>query len=149
MTDDHDRWMEEALAEARAALDEGNSAVGSVIVRDGELLGRGRNRVAEKHDPILHAETVAIQDACARLGSEDLAGATLYTTMEPCPMCCWAVWLSGIRRLVVGCRHDQFPNPRSGGYSVEKLLAMTGKDMELVFGVGADEGLELRLASEP
>ncbi len=144
----HLHWMGEALAEARAALAEGNFAVGSVIVRDGEVLGRGRNLVNEKHDPILHAETVAIQDACTRLGNEDLSGATLYTTMEPCPMCCWAIWLAGIRRLVVGCRHDQFPNPRSGDYSVEKLMAMTGKDMELVTGIRASEGLELRMASE-
>lgn len=147
-SDDHDRWMQAALEEARAGLNEGNSAVGSVIVRDGALIGRGRNRVNERHDPILHAETVAIQDACARLGTEDLSGATLYTTMEPCPMCCWAVWLAGIRRLVVGARHAQFANPKSGGYAIEKLMAMTGQSMELTTGIRAEECLELRMASE-
>ncbi|MEX2641998.1 MAG: nucleoside deaminase [Acetobacterales bacterium] len=148
MPDGDDVWMQEALDEARTALAEGNFAVGSVIVRAGTVIGRGRNRVNERHDPILHAETVAIQDACARLGSEDLSGTTLYTTMEPCPMCCWAIWLAGIRRLVVGARHADFSNPRSGGYAVEKLLAMTGQSMELTAGIRAGECLALRMASE-
>src|SRR5437879_5960321 len=88
-------WMAEALEMARAAVPSGNTPVASVIVSNGVKIGVGGNQVTSQRNPILHAEIVAIEDACRRLGTADLAGATLYTTMEPCPMCAWAIHCAG------------------------------------------------------
>lgn len=138
---DHDHHMDVALDEARRARDQGNPAVGSIIVRDGEVIGRGRNEVVSGLDPTAHAETVAIRDACRRLATTDLAGAVCYTTMEPCPMCCWAIVLSGIDRLVVGARYADVGSINLGDYRVERLIAMTRRHLEMVDGIRTDECL--------
>jgi len=140
---DHDHYMSVALDEARHARDRGNPAVGSIIVRDGEVIGRGRNEVVTDLDPTAHAETVAIRDACRRLATTDLAGAVCYTTMEPCPMCCWAIVLSGIDRLVLGARHTDVGNVNVGGYSVERLVAMAGRRLDLVEGIRTGECVDV------
>src|SRR5262245_52656569 len=99
-----------ALAEVRAAAAEGNLAVGSVI-------GRGHNLVRTSGDPTAHAETVALRDACRALGNLELPGSTCYTTMEPCPMCCWAIVVAGIERVVLGARHVDAGNTKAGDYT--------------------------------
>jgi len=142
--DDHATFMDAAIAEAERARAEGNEVVGSVIVRDGQVIGRGRNLVRSDGDPTAHAEVVAIRDACRRLGVPELAGAACYTTMEPCPMCCWAIVASGIGRLVLGTRHADVDNRSVGGYAVERLIEMTGRRLELVTGVEAERCLALR-----
>ena len=78
----------------------GDRPFGAVIVRDGQIVGEGRNRAGSAHDPSAHGEIVAIRNACAALGSEDLGGCTLYTSCEPCPMCEAAIGFSGIERVV-------------------------------------------------
>ncbi len=88
---DHEFFMGEALALARAAAEDGDVPVGCVIVRDGEIVGRGRNRREADGDATAHAEVEAIRDACARLGSWRLHRCTLYVTLEPCPMCAGAI----------------------------------------------------------
>src|SRR5579862_8992227 len=105
MAHSDETWMDVALAAARAAVDSGNTPVASIIVRDGVKIGAGSNLATTRQDPILHGEIVAIQDACQRLGIGELTGATLYSTMEPCPMCAWAIVAAGIRRVVLGARH--------------------------------------------
>ena len=84
MPEDHHHFMGLTLEESRLALEAGNSPVGSIIVRDGEVIGRGQNRVNSHADPTCHGETDAIRNACRALGSPDLSGSTLYTAMEPC-----------------------------------------------------------------
>ncbi len=135
MADEHDRLMDLALGEAARASAGGNMAVGSLIVRDGVVVGVGRNRVNSNNDPTAHAEVDAIRDACAKLQTTDLAGATCYTTMEPCPMCCWALQAANIAELVLGARHAAMQRTDYGGYSVEALLAMTGRQMTIVTGI--------------
>jgi tRNA(adenine34) deaminase len=86
--DDRDRsFMEAALEEARAAAARGEVPVGCVIVRDGEILARAGNRREASHDPTAHAELLAVRAAAATGGDWRLAGATMYVTLEPCPMC--------------------------------------------------------------
>jgi tRNA(adenine34) deaminase len=95
-------FMREALAEAERAFAAGEVPVGAVVVRGGEVIGRGRNRREELHDPTAHAEVLAIRAAAGRLGGWRIPDATLYVTVEPCPMCAGALVLARIDRLVYG-----------------------------------------------
>ena len=143
---DHEEFMRIALEEARRAAGEGNVGVGSVIVRDGELIARGRNLVPTTNDPTAHAETVALREASAALGTDDMGGATLYTTFEPCPMCCGALTNANIATLVMGGRPTA-EQTRWGDYTVERLLEMCKWDdrIQVVTGILVDECLNIRL----
>ena len=142
----HEKFMRIALEEAQRAADEGNVGVGSVIVRDGELIARGRNLVPTTHDPTAHAETVALREASSVLGTDDMGGATLYTSFEPCPMCCGALTNANIAILVMGGRPTA-DQTRWGDYTVERLLEMCKWDdrIEVVTGILVDECLNIRL----
>ncbi len=102
MTDQE--YMQEALALARQAAAEGEVPVGCVIVCDGEIVGRGRNRREQDKNALAHAEVEAIGDACRRLGGWRLWKCTLYVTLEPCPMCAGAIINARIPRVVYGAR---------------------------------------------
>ena len=97
-------FMNEALALAREAAAAGEVPVGCVIVRNGEIVGRGRNRREEGKSALAHAELEAISDACARLGGWRLWECTLYVTLEPCPMCAGAIVNARIPRVVYGAK---------------------------------------------
>jgi len=103
-----DQWMTIALEEARAAAAAGDVPVGALIVADGSILGRGRNRRELDRDPTAHAEIMALRDAAHTLGMWRVE-ATLYVTQEPCPMCAGAIVNARVKRLVFGCT-----NPKSG-----------------------------------
>ena len=92
--------MDLALAEARAAAAAGEVPVGCVLVRGGEVIARGRNRMLADHDPTAHAEMLAIRAAVAAAGAERLVDC--YVTLEPCTMCAGALSLARIRRLYYG-----------------------------------------------
>ena len=123
----HERYMRIAIEEAQRAADEGNVGVGSVIVLGGELIARGRNLVPTTNDPTAHAESVALREASVALGTDDMAGATMYTTFEPCPMCCGAIMNANIARLVMGGRPTA-EQTMWGDYTLERLLEMCGWD---------------------
>jgi len=95
-------FMEMALAEARAARDEGEVPVGAVVVRDGAVIARAHNQPQKLKDPTAHAELLAIRAASRALGSERLAGCDLYVTLEPCAMCAAAISFARLRRLYFG-----------------------------------------------
>ena len=95
-------FMEEALKLAAEAAAEGEVPVGCVIVRDGQIVGRGRNRRETQKTALGHAELEAIGDACANLGGWRLWDCTLYVTLEPCPMCAGAIINARIPRVVFG-----------------------------------------------
>lgn len=99
---EHRDYMEQALALAREAAAHGEVPVGCVIVKDGKVIGRGRNRREEKQAVYSHAEMEAMAQANAALGSWRLEGCDLYVTLEPCPMCAGAILNSRIRRVVYG-----------------------------------------------
>lgn len=95
-----DECMARAIEIAATAKDEpGALPYGAVVVIDGEIVGEGLNRAAAIHDPTSHGEVEAIRDACKRLGRTNLAGAEMYTTAEPCPMCVATMLLSGFEKL--------------------------------------------------
>jgi tRNA(adenine34) deaminase len=94
--------MLEALAEARRAAGIGEVPIGAVVVREGEVIGRGHNRRETDGDPLAHAELLAIHEAASRVGGWRLEGCTMYVTLEPCAMCAGALVNSRVERLVYG-----------------------------------------------
>ncbi|MCQ2518650.1 MAG: nucleoside deaminase [Lachnospiraceae bacterium] len=100
-------YMEEALKEAYEGINNHHGGpFGSVIVKDGKIVGRGHNRVLLKEDPTCHGEMEAIRDACRNLGTHDLSGCSIYTTAEPCPMCLGAILWANIKEAYYGCNVD-------------------------------------------
>jgi tRNA(adenine34) deaminase len=95
-------WMRKALALAARAELAGEVPVGALVIRDGTLLGEGWNRPIGTHDPTAHAEILALRAAAAAVADYRLGGATLYVTLEPCPMCAAAIAHARIERLVFG-----------------------------------------------
>jgi tRNA(adenine34) deaminase len=98
----HERWMNLALREAQHAFDADEVPVGAIIVRDGEIIGRGYNQIEQLQDPTAHAEMISITAASNYLHSRRLEKCTLYVTLEPCPMCAGAIVLARIPTLVFG-----------------------------------------------
>ena len=101
--------MKEALAEAKKAAAAGEVPVGAVIVKDGEIVGRGHNETETAKDPTAHAEMIAIRQAAENLGGWRRTGCTMYVTTEPCSMCAGAIVWSRISRLFIGTM-----DPKSG-----------------------------------
>jgi tRNA(adenine34) deaminase len=104
-----ERWMREALALARGAQARGEVPVGAIVVRDGEIVGRGGNAPIAANDPTAHAEIAALRDAATLLGNYRLPDCELYVTLEPCVMCAGAIMQARVRRLVFGAR-----DPKTG-----------------------------------
>ena len=98
---DHEAFMGEAIAEARQGLAEGGIPIGSVLVKDGQVIGRGHNRRVQKKSAILHAEMDCLENA-GRLKAADYEKCVIYSTLSPCDMCTGAILLYGIPRVVVG-----------------------------------------------
>lgn len=104
-----ERFMQEALGLAEQGALLGEVPVGAVLVKDGEILGRGFNRPISGHDPSAHAEMVAIRDAAAQVSNYRLPGTTLYVTLEPCSMCAGLIVHARIQRVVYAATE-----PRAG-----------------------------------
>ena len=104
----HHMFMEEAIKEAEKAAALGEVPIGAVVVRDGEIVGRGYNLRELEHDPTAHAEICAMRDAGKNTGGWRLENCTLYVTMEPCPMCCGAMINSRIDTVVFGATEPKF-----------------------------------------
>jgi len=96
------QFMQEALAEARAAAEAGEVPIGAVLVRDGKVLARSGNRTIRDCDPTAHAEMVVVREAARLLGNYRLADTTLYVTIEPCSMCAGAIIQARVPHLVYG-----------------------------------------------
>jgi tRNA(adenine34) deaminase len=133
---EHERWMDLALEEARAAGAAGDVPVGAVVIdATGAVLGRGRNRREVDQDPTAHAEVVALRAAALVLGSWRVE-ASLYVTQEPCPMCAGAIVNARVQRLVFGCH-----NPKAGAVvSLYQLVSdpRLNHRVEVVSGVRAE-----------
>lgn len=130
-----EQYMEMALALAREAAAEGEVPVGAVVVRDGQVVGVGRNRREQFGNALAHAELEAIDAACRHLGGWQLVGCTLYVTLEPCPMCAGAIINSRIERVVQGTR-----NPKAGscGSIVNLFKLPYNHHPEVISGVCED-----------
>lgn len=119
MTDNE--YMQMALELAAEAAVAGEVPVGALVVKDGEIIGRGYNAPISCHDPSAHAEIRAMRDAAQRIGNYRLVGCTLYVTLEPCAMCTGAIQHARIARLVYGAS-----DPKTGACgSVVNLMAET------------------------
>lgn len=99
---EHERWMREAIAEARLAEQKQEVPIGAVVIHNGVIVGRGHNLRETMQDGTAHAEMIAIREACQRLEAWRLLDCTLYVTLEPCPMCAGAIVQSRIKQVVFG-----------------------------------------------
>jgi tRNA(adenine34) deaminase len=133
--------MREALVEARRGLAAGEVPVGAVVVVNGVIIGRAHNAPVALADPTAHAEVLALREAAAKTGNYRLTGATLYATVEPCPMCCGAALHARVARVVYGAR-----DPKAGAVeSLYRLLedARLNHRAQAQGGVLADESAAL------
>ena len=133
------KYMTLAIEEAMEGISKGEGGpFGSVIVKDGKVVGRGRNRVLATNDPTCHGEISAIRDACAALGTYDLTGCRLYTTGEPCHMCLCACMWANIEKIYYGCtiedngrigfRDDKFDKIFGGREKLTDYLIQTCRE---------------------
>ena len=103
----HQDFMRKAIALAVENVENGGGPFGAVIVKDGEVVATGVNRVTPNNDPTAHAEVCAIRAACTKLGTFDLSGCVIYTSCEPCPMCLGAIYWAHIDKIFYGAnQHD-------------------------------------------
>jgi tRNA(adenine34) deaminase len=133
--------MQEALAQARLAAAAGEVPIGAVIVREGEIVAWGQNRVLRDVDPTAHAEIVALRGAAAAVGNYRLNGCTLYVTLEPCAMCAGAMIHARLDRLVFAAS-----DPKAGAAgSVLGVLNHPQLNHQMVVesGILADESAEV------
>ena len=132
-----EKYMREALRQAKKAYRLEETPIGCVIVHEGKIIGRGYNRRNTDKSPLAHAEITAIKKASRKLGDWRLEGCTLYVTLEPCQMCAGAIVQSRVERVVVGCM-----NPKAGcAGSILNLLDVKefNHQAELVTGVLKEE----------
>jgi len=150
---DHERFMRVALEEAALAAAEGNMGCGAVITQGGAVVSRAHNQATTLADVTAHAETQAVRrlsldrrvvNPTFRADAGPLKGTTLYTTVEPCPMCTWAICIAGVSELVIGARFARM-GVGYASYAIERLLEMTGQPLRIVSGVLHDECAALRL----
>jgi len=141
-------WMRVALEEARAAAAAGDVPVGAIVVRGGQVIGRGRNRREVDADPTAHAEIVALREAARGDGIWRVLDCTLYVTLEPCPMCAGALVNARVPRVVYGC-----DDPKAGALRTLYRIGSDGQlnhALEVVPGVLSDEcAAELRAFFAP
>ena len=125
-------FMDLALDEARRAAVAGEVPIGAVVVLDGRVIGSGHNQPVGSSDPTAHAEIMALRQAAREMGNYRLPGAVLYTTVEPCPMCCGAVLQARLARMVYGA-----PDPKAGAArSLYRLLEDARLNHEVVVADG-------------
>lgn len=139
--DAHRHWMKHALSEAERAREAGEVPVGAVVVANDRIIGRGRNRVEQFDDPTAHAEMLAITAACDTTASKHLQNATLYVTLEPCPMCAGAIVLARLDRLVFGA-FDEKTGAASTLYSIPRDDRLNHQT-DILSGVEADRASSL------
>lgn len=118
-----DEFLEAAISEARIGLSEGGIPIGSVLVIDGRIVGRGHNQRVQKQSPILHAEMACLENA-GRLSAADYQQSVLYSTLSPCDMCSGTALLFGIPRVVIG-ENQTFRGP-------ETYVRSRGVDLQVV-----------------
>ncbi len=133
-------YMKEALIEARKAEKIDEVPIGAVIVKDGVIIGRGHNLKESLKDPTMHAEIIAIRDACKKIDSWRLTGCDMYVTIEPCVMCAGAIYQARINNLFIGS-----PDEKAGGVvSLYNILF----DERLNHQVNVDVGIMKEECSE-
>jgi len=131
------KYMDQALDLAKAAAKAGEVPVGAIVVKGGEIIGRGANRPVIDHDPTAHAEIVAMREAARTLGSERLTGCDLWVTLEPCAMCAGAIAHARIERVYYGASDAKGGSVEHGPKLFEQPTIHHRP--EVYAGIGADE----------
>jgi len=120
----HRRFLREAIQLSIDRMQAGEGGpFGAVVVKDGQVVGRGWNRVVSTNDPTAHAEIVAIRDACSRLGTFSLAGCEIYVSCEPCPMCLAAIYWARITQLFYAATRE---DAAKAGFDDERIYREIG-----------------------
>lgn len=135
-----DKFLLEAIKEAQQGLDEGGIPIGSVLVHDGKVIGRGHNRRVQQGSAILHGEMDALENA-GRLPANVYKNSVLYTTLSPCPMCSGTILLYGIPKVIIG-ENKTFMGE-------EELLKNRGVTIEVVNDTSCIEMMESFIANKP
>jgi tRNA(Arg) A34 adenosine deaminase TadA len=111
MTEQDEKFMRRAIELAQNGMNAGDGGpFGAIVVKDGEIVGEGCNRVTSTNDPTAHAEVVAIRAACEKLNSFQLDGCTIYTSCEPCPMCLGAIYWARPAKVFYACTREDAAN---------------------------------------
>ena len=135
-----DEFLAAAMDEARKGLSAGGIPIGSVLVIDGRIVGRGHNQRMQKGSPLLHAEMDCLENA-GRLTASDYRRAVLYSTLSPCDMCSGAILLYGIPKVVIG-ENETFQGP-------EEYLRSRGVELEVVDNKECQQLMRDFIASNP
>lgn len=110
----HEQYMRRCIELGKQALATRDAPVGALILLNAEVIAEGIEGVKRRRDVTAHAETEALRAACERLGSVDLSGSVLYTTVEPCPMCAYAIRLARVSAVVAGTQSSEIASTCSG-----------------------------------
>ena len=145
MTDQDKKFMTRAIELAKNGVEmNAGGPFGCVVVKNGEIVGEGNNRVTSTNDPTAHAEVIAIRDACKRLNSFQLDGCTIYTSCEPCPMCLGAIYWARPERAFFACTRDDAANIGFDDDFIYEELEKSNAEREMVLmNLMRDEALEV------
>ena len=145
MTDQDTKFMKRAVELARSGMDANSGGpFGCVVVKNGEIIGEGNNRVTSTNDPTAHAEIVAIRAACERLGAFQLDGCSIYTSCEPCPMCLGAIYWARPAKVFYACTREDAAAVGFDDDFIYRELGKANDEREMVLiNILRDEGLAL------
>ena len=133
MTEQDRQFMGRAIELAGHGVDaNAGGPFGCVVVKNGEIIGEGNNRVTSTNDPTAHAEIIAVREACAHLGNFQLDGCTIYTSCEPCPMCLGAIYWARPDRVFYACTRDDAAKIGFDDDFIYEELEKTNNDREMV-----------------
>jgi guanine deaminase len=136
-------YLRQAIQLARQGMEDGRGGpFGCVIVRDGQVIGRGCNVVTSSNDPTAHAEIIAIRDACRQLGHYQLTDCILYASCEPCPMCLGAIYWARPKRVVYAATREQAAAAGFDDAFIYREIEVPPGERRIVFEQAADEGAE-------
>jgi guanine deaminase len=145
MTEQDRTFMMRAIELAKKGVEMNDGGpFGCIVVKGGEIIGEGNNRVTSTNDPTAHAEVIAIREACHRLGAFQLDGCTVYTSCEPCPMCLGAIYWARPERVFFACTRDDAANIGFDDDFIYEELAKGNEQREMVLlNLMRDEALEV------
>jgi len=139
---DDKKYLQLAIEQAKISVDKGGFPAGAVVVKDNKIISTGISIGFILHDPTSHAETASIREACNKLKTSDLTGATLYASLHPCLMCFSVANWAGISRIIYGCRKMEDmvkKNYYEGSTDVDKINKENIRKIELVFIPGFEK----------
>ncbi len=145
MTEQDKKFMTRAIELAKNGVEINDGGpFGCVVVKNGEIVGEGNNRVTSTNDPTAHAEIIAIRDACKHLDSFQLDGCTIYTSCEPCPMCLGAIYWARPEKVFYACtRSDAAHIGFDDDFIYEELEKSNEKRKMILMNLMRDEALEI------